>query len=150
MSYNALAQYCSVIYIEQKQYPKAAVILQLVFSLKMQVSYINFFQFYCCLTVCFAFFFFFSSLTLFIIYRCLQKSLTSVFMRKTLEPAEVIFPDISITKRQNYVKYSSMVGAQETRTTLRVWKNARLPAKATVSCCPCYSQLYSCINNIVF
>lgn len=43
MSYNALAQYCSVIYIEQKQYPKAAVILQLVFSLKMQVSYINFF-----------------------------------------------------------------------------------------------------------
>lgn len=136
----------AVLYIEQTQYNKAAVCI--VFSPKLQVYFINFLQFYCCLGMCVDFFF--SSPTLFIIYHCSQKSPISAFMRKTLESAEAIFPGISITKRQSHVKYSSMVGAQETRTTSRIWKNARLPAKATVSCCPRYSQLYSCINNVVF
>lgn len=53
----------AVLYMEQEQYNEAAVILQLVFSLKLQVYFINFLQFYCCLGMCVDFFFFLSSST---------------------------------------------------------------------------------------
>lgn len=70
----------------------------------------NFLQFYCCLGMRVDDFFPLplpcSSFTI-----ISQKSPTSAFTRKTLVSAEAILPGTSITKRQRYVRYSSMVAA---------------------------------------